>query len=203
MSKHTKGNGTEDTSSVIVVTPDNMGERLDFDNNNGKYNVNVKDLLAAVSALRDDVNELRNRQNVNTAPPADNPNEYFNLDTDLTGLGMKVFFGNIVANNSGKPYDNTQQGTGRFIPNPCIVKGFPAKPIDRVTNGERIDAGYKESDFDGPQDYDFSGYQFASPVEIVQVVFHQSRMAVRTNDAGMNADGTVANTNAWGKWVSV
>lgn len=203
MSKHTKGNGTEDATSVIVVTPDNMGERLDFDNTYGKYNVNVKDLLTELSALRKDVDDLRDRQNVNVSPQADKPNEFFNLDTNLTGLGMKVFFGNIVVNTNGLDYDRIQQGTGRHIPNPCIVKGFPVKPIDRTTNSERISPGYKETDFEGHQDYDFSGYQFASPVEVVQVVFHQSRMAVRTNDAGMNADGTFINPRAWGKWVSV
>lgn len=203
MSKHTKGNGIEDASSVIVVTPDNMGERLDFDDTKGKYNVNVKDLVAAFTALRSDVDELMNRQNINTAPPVDRPTEFFNLDTDLTGLGMKVFFGNIVVNTGDAGYDAVQQGTNVHLPNPCIVKGFPRTPIDRTTSGEKINPGYNEADFEGHQDYDFSGYQFASPVEIVQVVFHQSRMAIRTNDAGMNADGTLPDPTRWGLWTSV
>ena len=41
MSKHTKGNGTEDTSSVIVVTPDNIGKGIKWNASTEKYEVNV------------------------------------------------------------------------------------------------------------------------------------------------------------------
>nr|DAL10827.1 MAG TPA_asm: hypothetical protein [Caudoviricetes sp.] len=203
MSKHTKGNGTNDTSAVFVVTTDNMGDRLDFDDTAGKYNVNVEDILKELTALKKSVKTLSDNQSVNTAPSIDKPTAYFDLDRDLTGLGMKVFFGNIIVNTNGGTHDIIQQGTGVHLPDPCIVKGFPIKPINQTTNGEKVDAGYKESDFVGKQDYDFSGYQFATPVEIVQVVFHGSRMSVRTNDAGMSLNGEILNPNVWGKWISV
>lgn len=45
MSKHTKGNGTEDTSSVIVVTPDNIGKGLKWNASTETYEVNVGDGL--------------------------------------------------------------------------------------------------------------------------------------------------------------
>lgn len=45
MSKHTKGNGTEDTSSVIVVTPDNIGKGIKWNASTEKYEVNVGDGL--------------------------------------------------------------------------------------------------------------------------------------------------------------
>lgn len=48
MSKHTKGNGTEDASSVIVVTPDNIGKGIKWNDSTGKYEVNVGDGLEIV-----------------------------------------------------------------------------------------------------------------------------------------------------------
>ena len=45
MSKHTKGNGTEDTSSVIVVTPDNIGKGIKWNASTETYEVNVGDGL--------------------------------------------------------------------------------------------------------------------------------------------------------------
>lgn len=55
MSKHTKGNGTEDASSVIVVTPDNIGKGIKWNESTGKYDVSI----AAGQPIRiNDKNEL-------------------------------------------------------------------------------------------------------------------------------------------------
>nr|DAN20677.1 MAG TPA: hypothetical protein [Caudoviricetes sp.] len=45
MSKHTKGNGTEDSSSIIVVTPDNIGKGIKWNASTETYEVNVGDGL--------------------------------------------------------------------------------------------------------------------------------------------------------------
>lgn len=45
MSKHTKGNGTNDTSAVFVVTTDNIGKGIKWDESTGKYEANIGDGL--------------------------------------------------------------------------------------------------------------------------------------------------------------
>lgn len=45
MSKHIKGNGTEDNSAVYAVTPNNMGSGIIFNQSTGKYEVNIGDGL--------------------------------------------------------------------------------------------------------------------------------------------------------------
>ena len=141
-----------------------------------------------------------------------NPSVYFNLDTDLTGLGMKVFYGNIiVANNPetavGWLLDDIargtaiQNGSGKSIPAPTFVKGAPKKLIETVTSGTLVEAGYEFSDFEGNQSYDFTGHQFATPVEIIQVIYHANQSFTRTNDLGMRLDGSLVNPSAWSKWL--
>lgn len=45
MSKHTKGNGTNDTSAVYVVTTDNIGKGIKWNDSTGKYEANIGDGL--------------------------------------------------------------------------------------------------------------------------------------------------------------
>lgn len=45
MSKHTKGNGTDDTSAVFVVTTDNIGKGIKWNESTGKYEANIGDGL--------------------------------------------------------------------------------------------------------------------------------------------------------------
>ena len=192
-------------TDVKVVAPANMGERLEYNAQTKKYDVNVDDLLA-------EIKKLKENQYVDTSPSIDTPYTYLNLDTDLTGLGMKVFYGSIiVANNPETAADwilndiargsAIQNGSGKTIPAPTFVKGAPKKQIETVASGVAVDPGYELSDFEGNQAYDFTGYQFGTPVEIVQVFFHQSQTFTRTNDSGMRLDGSIVNPNAWGKWL--
>ena len=181
-------------ADVKVVAPMNMGERLDWDAQTKKYDVNVDDLLA-------EIKKLKENQYVDTTPSIDTPNTYFNLDTDLTGLGMKVFYGNIEVNHENTPTSPIiQHGTGKALPYPCFVKGMPAKAINTVEQGGTSESAYSEDQFDGWQSYDFTGYQFATPVEVVQVIYHMSQTFVRTNDAGMRLDGSLVNPDAWLNW---
>lgn len=54
MSKHTKGNGTEDASSIIVVTPDNMGKGIKWNESTGKYDVSLSKVAYNQLSMRDD-----------------------------------------------------------------------------------------------------------------------------------------------------
>lgn len=201
-------------SDVNVVAPMNMGERLDWDAQQKKYNVNVKDLLKEITDLKKEVQQLKDNETVNITPSIDDPVQYFNLDTDLTGLGMKVFFGNIAVMNDPDTASDSfktqmqlgygiQQGSNKRIKYPTFVKGFPPKAVPYYASGETTQAAYELNQFVGNQNYDFTGYQFATPVEIVQVVYHESQMMIRTNDSGMRNDGSIVNTDAWGVWRKI
>lgn len=54
MSKHTKGNGTEDTSAVFVITPDNIGKTIHFDQKTNKYEVKLSGVTGNLLSLRED-----------------------------------------------------------------------------------------------------------------------------------------------------
>ncbi len=201
-------------TDVNVVSPMNMGERLDWDAKGKKYNVNVEDLLEEIGQLKQEIQQLKDNETIGVTPSIDDPEEYFNLDSDLTGLGMKVFYGNIMVMNDPDTATDTfklyvqrgyivQQGSGKKIKVPAFIKGFPPKEVRSYSAGETTQSAYQIEDFQGNQDYDFTGYQFATPVEIVQVIYLQSQMMIRTNDAGMRNDGALVNTNGWGVWRKI
>lgn len=54
MSKHTKGNGTNDTSAVYVVTTDNMGKAIKWNESTGKYDVSLSNAAGNQLSMRDD-----------------------------------------------------------------------------------------------------------------------------------------------------
>lgn len=74
MSKHTKGNGTNDTSAVFVVTTDNIGKGIKWNESTGKYEVNVGDGL-----------EINNEGKVVVKPVVVNPRS-----TNITDNGKVI-----------------------------------------------------------------------------------------------------------------
>ena len=74
------------------------------------------------------------------------------------------------------------------------------------TNVEKSDAIATKEDITSGYQLDFTGWQVATGKEVHQYIY--SRVGdgvqsgwVRSNDSGMNADGTLKNPNDWGKWV--
>lgn len=74
------------------------------------------------------------------------------------------------------------------------------------TNVEKSDAITTKEDITSGNQLDFTGWQVATDREVHQYIY--SRVGggvqsgwVRSNDSGMNADGTLKNPNDWGKWV--
>jgi hypothetical protein len=74
------------------------------------------------------------------------------------------------------------------------------------TNVEKSDAITAKEDITSGYQLDFTGWQVATGKEVHQYIY--SRVGdgvqsgwVRSNDSGMNADGTLKNPNDWGKWV--
>lgn len=74
------------------------------------------------------------------------------------------------------------------------------------TNVEKSDAITAKEDITSGNQLDFTGWQVATGKEVHQYIY--SRVGdgvqsgwVRSNDSGMNEDGTLKNPNDWGKWV--
>ena len=74
------------------------------------------------------------------------------------------------------------------------------------TNVEKSEAITAKEDITSGYQLDFTGWQVATGKEVHQYIY--SRIGdgvqsgwVRSNDSGMNADGTLKNPNDWGKWV--
>ena len=74
------------------------------------------------------------------------------------------------------------------------------------TNVEKSDAITAKEDITSGYQLDFTGWQVATGSEVHQYIY--SRIGdgvqsgwVRSNDSGMNADGTLKNPDDWGKWV--
>lgn len=109
-----------------------------------------------------------------------NVEQITNLNTGYPQLGYSVYYG--VVNKDGGQY----------------VTGVPANVIsDEVSQP----ATTSLSEVTGNTAYDFNGWQIASPEQVDQylvgadeVIWH------RTNDGGMNRDGSLKDPNGWSAW---
>lgn len=106
-----------------------------------------------------------------------------NLNKGTGVMGMSTFYG-VVNNTNG----NTEYVTG--VP-------VNINSTDHQQNGTTAIGQLATG-----QNYDFSGWQLATSAQVDQwligsgdVVWH------RTNDSGMNADGSLKNLNDWGVWT--
>ena len=106
-----------------------------------------------------------------------------NLNNGTGVMGMSTFYG-VVNNTNG----NTE-----------YVTGVPANinSTDHQQNGTtaigQLAAG---------QNYDFNGWQIATPAQVDQwLVGVAESVWHRTNDSGMNEDGSLKNSSDWGQWT--
>lgn len=109
-----------------------------------------------------------------------NVEQITNLNTGYPQLGYSVYYGAV--NKEGGQY----------------VVGVPANVVsDEVSQP----ATTSISEVTGNTAYDFNGWQIASPEQVDQylvgadeVIWH------RTNDGGMNRDGSLKDPNGWSAW---
>lgn len=109
-----------------------------------------------------------------------NVEQITNLNTGYPQLGYSVYYGAV--NKEGGQY----------------VVGVPANVVsDEVSQP----ATTSISEVTGNTAYDFNGWQIASPEQVDQylvgadeVIWH------RTNDGGMNRDGSLKDPNSWSAW---
>lgn len=106
-----------------------------------------------------------------------------NLNNGTGVMGMSTFYG-VVNNTNG----NTEYVTGV----PVNINSTDHQQNGTIAIGQ-LAAG---------QNYDFNGWQIATPAQVDQwLVGVSDSVWHRTNDSGMNEDGSLKNPNNWGQWT--
>ena len=106
-----------------------------------------------------------------------------NLNNGTGVMGMSTFYG-VVNNTNG----NTEYVTG--VP-------VDINSTDHQQNGTTVIGQLAAG-----QNYDFSGWQIATPAQVDQwLVGVADSVWHRTNDSGMNEDGSLKNPSNWGQWT--
>ena len=109
-----------------------------------------------------------------------NVTEITNLNTGYPQLGYSVYYG--IVNREYKRY----------------VVGVPP---DIASTDESQPFTTSLSEVKANESYDFNGWQIASSVQVDQYMVGANEVVWhRTNDSGMNSDGTLKNPNDWSQW---
>lgn len=109
-----------------------------------------------------------------------NVTEITNLNTGYPQLGYSVYYG--IVNKEYKRY----------------VVGVPP---DIASTDESQPFTTSLSEVKANESYDFNGWQIASSVQVDQYMVGANEVVWhRTNDSGMNSDGTLKNPNDWSQW---
>lgn len=172
---------------IRVVTPKDLGRGIKANGAKKKYEV---DLAAMVDNKTVRVNEQGNLEVIKEkcVQVLDLNNL---LDAENTGalkrLGSTCFYGDFNAADArtaiGAPVD-----FGKFD----VEKSRAITAKEDITSGQQLD---------------FNGFQIATDREVHQYIYSRAGAEgkqsgwVRSNDSGMNADGSLRNPSDWGDWV--
>lgn len=171
---------------IRVVTPKDLGRGIKANGAKKKYEV---DLTAMVDNKTVRVNEQGNLEvikekcvqvlDLNNLVDAENTGA-------LKRLGSTCFYGDFNAADArtaiGAPVD-----FGKFD----VEKSRAITAKEDITSGQQLD---------------FNGWQVATDREVHQYIYSSAADGkqsgwVRSNDSGMNADGSLRNPSDWGDWV--
>lgn len=172
---------------IRVVTPKDLGRGIKANGAKKKYEV---DLTAMVDNKTVRVNEQGNLEvikekcvqvlDLNNLVDAENTGA-------LKRLGSTCFYGDFNAADArtaiGAPVD-----FGKFD----VEKSHAITAKEDITSGQQLD---------------FNGWQVATDREVHQYIYSRAGAEgkqsgwVRSNDSGMNADGSLRNPSDWGDWV--
>ena len=172
---------------IRVVTPKDLGRGIKANGAKKKYEV---DLTAMVDNKTVRVNEQGNLEvikekcvqvlDLNNLVDAENTGA-------LKRLGSTCFYGDFNAADArtaiGAPVD-----FGKFD----VEKSRAITAKEDITSGQRLD---------------FNGWQVATDREVHQYIYSRGGTEgkqsgwVRSNDSGMNADGSLRNPADWGDWI--
>lgn len=172
---------------IRVVTPKDLGRGIKANGAKKKYEV---DLTAMVDNKTVRVNEQGNLEvikekcvqvlDLNNLVDAENTGA-------LKRLGSTCFYGDFNAADA-----RTAIGA------PVDFGKFDVEKSRAITAKEDITSGYQ---------LDFNGFQIATDREVHQYIYSRAEAEgkqsgwVRSNESGMNADGTLRNPSDWGDWV--
>lgn len=171
---------------IRVVTPKDLGRGIKANGAKKKYEV---DLTQMVDNKTVRVNEQGNLEvikekcvqvlDLNNLVDAENTGA-------LKRLGSTCFYGDFNAADAqtaiGAPVD-----FGKFD----VEKSRAITAKEDITSGQQLD---------------FNGWQVATDREVHQYIYSSAADGkqsgwVRSNDSGMNADGSLRNPSGWGDWV--
>lgn len=181
-------------TDVKVVAPANMGERLDWDAQNKKYNVNVSDLIKRIEALEAKTNfdpsEFYTRDDGKVALSANKSLEFtdqWDLQKGVPQRGFSVFHGN---------------GFIKGVPRDIYSTAY--KQQAALTLQEYMDGVNRPVQ-------DWTGWQIANGSEITQFIMEESlagshpvNVWCRQNANGIdinNPENGAIDVNAWSDWV--
>ena len=172
---------------IRVVTPKDLGRGIKANGAKKKYEV---DLTQMVDNKTVRVNEQGNLEvikekcvqvlDLNNLVDAENTGA-------LKRLGSTCFYGDFNAADA-----RTAIGA------PVDFGKFDVEKSRAIAAKEDITSGYQ---------LDFNGFQIATDREVHQYIYSRAGVEgkqsgwVRSNDSGMNADGSLRNPSDWGDWV--
>lgn len=172
---------------IRVVTPKDLGRGIKANGAKKKYEV---DLTQMVDNKTVRVNEQGNLEvikekcvqvlDLNNLVDAENTGA-------LKRLGSTCFYGDFNAADA-----RTAIGA------PVDFGKFDVEKSRAITAKEDITSGYQ---------LDFNGFQIATDREVHQYIYSRAEAEgkqsgwVRSNESGMNADGSLRNPSDWGDWI--
>lgn len=173
-------------AKINVITPNNLGKGIKHNPTSKKWEVDLSEHVdnKTVRVANGKLETIKEG-----CVRATNLNTLTAQNGTLAVLGHTCFFGYIQGDAGltiGAPLhlgDNTKQST---------------KAVASI-------AEYKQT-FGTRTGYDFNGWQIATDAEVLQYVYTQAGRTntsgwVRSNDGGMNANGTLKDPNGWSDWV--
>ena len=178
-------------ADVKVVAPMNMGERLDWDAQNKKYNVNVSDILQTLTAHGNRLNALEGKEDGSIG---------FNSSSDLNKAIPRYGF-------------SIMHGFGYVRGVPCNIYS----KVHRQSAALSLDeySADKDGDFErgkgrNNQYQDWTGWQIANNSEVVQFIQEEANNIAnvwcRINSDGLslvNGVPTIRNADSWTDWIRV
>lgn len=170
-------------AKINVITPNNLGKGIKHNPTSKKWEVDLSEHVD---------NKTVHVVNGKLATIKEGCVQATNLNTltaktgTLAVLGHTCFYG----------YTGTEP-TLLTIGSPLYIGNTDKRTSKGASN---------VSEFTGRAGYDFNGWQIATDTEVLQYVYTQSGGTnlsgwSRSNDGGMNANGTLKNPNNWSDWV--
>ena len=167
---------------VPVVAPFDLGRGIKRRDGIAKFEVDLNDYV-------DNATVVYKNGKLSTVAPCAKVTSLDGLDTSegtLKKLGITCFYGKFKAGDG-----STAKGA------PVQLGKTDAASSEAIVNETQVPEGV---------DLDFNGWQIATDAEITQYLYTATTDGkqsgwTRSNEAGMNPDGSVKDVNAWSDWM--